>query len=120
MLSFQIFTGLRAIRPLQINGAIGNERGSEGYGNHGFLVPQILTSSWPTAFYGLSQESIGRYHEVVVAVQRGGVASAPSPAPAGHLMARPPWTGFDPRLPASMKNSTYDNAVGPNGGSAWR
>lgn len=47
MLSFQIFTSLRAIRPFQINGAIGNERGSEGHGNHGFLVPQILTSLCP-------------------------------------------------------------------------
>ena len=37
MLSFQIFTGLRAIRLFQINGAIGNERGSEGHGNHGLL-----------------------------------------------------------------------------------
>ena len=25
---------------------------------------------------------------------------------------RPPWTGFDPWLPASMKNSTCDNAMG--------
>lgn len=49
MLSFQIFTGLRAIRPFQINGAIGNERGSEGHGNHGFLVPQIPTSLYPRA-----------------------------------------------------------------------
>lgn len=47
MLSFQIFTSLRAIRPFQINGAIGNERGSEGHGNHGFLVPQIPTSLCP-------------------------------------------------------------------------
>lgn len=46
MLSFQIFTGLGAITPLQINGTIGNERGSEGHGNHGFLVPQIPTSSY--------------------------------------------------------------------------
>lgn len=30
MLSFQIFTGLRAISSLQINGAIGNERGQRG------------------------------------------------------------------------------------------
>ncbi|CAD1479793.1 unnamed protein product, partial [Heterotrigona itama] len=33
-----IFTGLRAIRLFQINGAIGNERGSEGHGNHGSLL----------------------------------------------------------------------------------
>lgn len=38
MLSFQIFTGLRAIRPLQINGAIGNERGS--------VRITAITASW--------------------------------------------------------------------------
>lgn len=38
MLLFQIFTGLRAIRPLQINGAIGNERGS--------ARTTAITASW--------------------------------------------------------------------------
>lgn len=38
MLSFQIFTGLRAISPLQINGAIGNERGS--------ARATAITASW--------------------------------------------------------------------------
>lgn len=55
MLSFQIFTGLRAIGPLQINGAIGNERVAAVRGPRQsrcfFLVPQIPTSSCPAAIF---------------------------------------------------------------------
>lgn len=59
MLSFQIFTGLRAIRLFQINGAIGNERGSEGHhGNHGFLVPQIPTFFYPRALVRVASRPV--------------------------------------------------------------